>query len=109
MFFFLQIEAENESHVFTQTKKLSDGSRLRIFTRNQRNEVGVFTYNCHLCGITSLPETALQAHIAGKKHQHKLTDEYVPDAVQFRASSMPKVEREFEQIKLKIFKIFRLS
>lgn len=94
--------------MFTQTKKLSDGSRLRIFTQNQRNEVGVFIYNCHLCGITSLPEPALQAHIAGKKHQNKLTDEYVADAAEFRAPLMPKVKCEFEYLKLRLSGKFRL-
>lgn len=45
------MEYEIEVHVLTQTKKLSDGSYEKIFTRNRRNESGMFTYNCKLCSV----------------------------------------------------------
>lgn len=66
---------------------MSDGSTENIFSRNNRNESGSFTYNCHLCSVASLPgERELQTHVTGRKHQQRLFYDYVPDAEQFRAS-----------------------
>ena len=80
------IETETERHVLTQNKKLSDGSIENIFSRNPLNESGSFTYNCHLCAVASLPgERSLQTHIKGRKHQLRLSFNYIPDALQFRA------------------------
>jgi hypothetical protein len=85
-----------QNHVLTQTKKLSDGTFEKIFSRNPRNESGLFTYNCHLCGVASLPgERALQTHITGKKHQQRLIYDYVPEAQQFRLPIAPIVKREY--------------
>lgn len=79
------IEIDIEKHVLSQTKKLSDGTYEKIFTRNRKNESGIFSYNCHLCSVASLPgERAVYTHINGKKHQQRLTPEYVPDAHQFK-------------------------
>jgi hypothetical protein len=94
---FLSVEIEIERHVLPQTKKLSDGSYEKIFTRNRRNETGIFTYNCHLCSVASLPgERAVQVHIAGRKHQQRLTPEYIPIAQQFRGPIALKPKREFD-------------
>lgn len=104
--FELKVELDIERHVLTQTKKLSDGSYEKIFTRNRRNESGMFTYNCRLCSVAryeyisnlknqiyyflflcfcSLPgERAISTHIAGKKHQQRLQSDYVPNAQIFR-------------------------
>lgn len=80
-----QIEKEIERHVLSQTKKLSDGSFEKIFSRNRRNDLGIFTYNCNLCGVSSLPgERSVQTHITGRKHQQRLAYDYVPNAQQFR-------------------------
>ena len=88
-----QVEIDIENHVLTQTKKLSDNTFEKIFSRNPRNEARMFTYNCHLCGVASLPgERALQTHITGKKHQQRLVFDYVPDAQQFRTPLAPKVK-----------------
>lgn len=89
--YFKKVEIDIEQHVLTQTKKLSDNKIEKIFSRNARNESGMFTYNCHLCSVASLPgERALQMHITGKKHQQRLLYNYVPDAVQFRTPLVPK-------------------
>jgi Zinc-finger of C2H2 type len=46
----------------------------------------IFTYNCNLCGSTSLTgEGALYTHMKGKKHLRRLKDDFVPEAEQFRA------------------------
>lgn len=75
-----------EDHYLSQTKKLSDHSFAKIFSRNPHHELEVLTYNCHLCSVSSLPgEKALQVHIVGKKHQHRLHSDYVPDATKFKA------------------------
>jgi len=90
---FTQVEIDIEHHVLTQTKRLSDNTVEKIFSRNPRNESRLFTYNCHLCGVASLPgERALQTHITGKKHQQRLLYGYVPDALQFRTPLAPKVK-----------------
>lgn len=79
-----------------QTKKLSDGSFEKIFTRNRRNESGMFTYNCHLCGVAALPgERAVQTHITGRKHQYRLTYDYIPNAQQFREPIAVKPKSNF--------------
>ncbi|CAG9812141.1 unnamed protein product [Chironomus riparius] len=81
-----QVEIDTEKHILTQTKKLSDGSYEKIFSRNSRGPAGYFTYNCHLCGVPNLPgEKALQTHITGKKHQNRLLYNYTPEAVLFRS------------------------
>lgn len=82
-----------ENHMLPQTEILSDGSRDRICTRNQRNEVGTNTNNRHLCDVTTLPEHALQAHICGNKNNLMLDN--VPDAAQFRAPLKSGVKRKF--------------
>lgn len=81
-----------ERNILTQKKTLSDGSKDKIFTRNERNEIGMFTYNCRLCAVAGLPERSLQTHIAGKKHRIRLCADFIPDAEQFRAQS--KLKRE---------------
>lgn len=84
--FFFQLELEIERHCLNQTKKLSDGSYEKIFSRNPRNNFGIYTYNCLLCSVANLPgEIALRTHINGKKHQMKIHYDYIPDAKQFRA------------------------
>jgi len=81
-----QVEIDTEKHILTQTKKLSDGSFEKIFSRNPRGQAGYFTYNCHLCGVPNLPgEKALQTHITGKKHQNRLLYNYTPEAILFRS------------------------
>lgn len=89
-----QTEVGIERHVLSQTKTLSDGSSEKIFTRNQRNDVGFSTYSCHLCDVATLTAKILQMHIAGKKHQRMLMDAYVPDATQYRTLLMPQINRK---------------
>lgn len=85
------MELDIERHVLSQSKKLSDNTFEKIFSRNDRNEAGIFTYNCHLCAVASLPgEKALQTHITGKKHQKRLVYDYVPNAQEFRTPLVPK-------------------
>lgn len=92
---YLQVEVDIERHVLTQSKKLSDNSMEKIFTRNHRNESGMFTYNCHLCSVASLPgERSLQTHITGRKHQQRLSYDYVPNAEQFRTPLVPNIRRK---------------
>lgn len=79
-------EHDIERHSLNQTKKLSDGTYEKIFSRNPRNSFGIFTYNCHLCSVANLTgEIALRTHIGGKKHQLKIRYDFIPDAKQFRA------------------------
>lgn len=87
-FFCLKIDTEISRLGFPQVKKLSDSTFGRVFSKNPRNELKNFTYNCHLCGVAKLPdETALQIHIKGRKHQQRLAPEFIPDAQQFRSFS----------------------
>ena len=80
------MERDINNHILIQTKKLSDGSYEKIFSRNYKNEAGMYTYNCILCSVANLPgEQVLKTHIAGKKHQQKLSHEFIPDAITFRA------------------------
>ncbi len=73
--------------ILEETKKLSDGTFERIFSRNDMNFFGIFTYNCHLCNIENLPgESALKTHIGGKKHRGRLLPNYIPNANKFRAT-----------------------
>lgn len=75
-----------DTHILEQTKKLSDGSYGKIFSRNPKNEYQKYTYNCHLCSVANLPSfPALRTHIQGRKHQQRLLFEYEPDAKAFRA------------------------
>lgn len=91
-----QVEIDIERHVLSQRKKLTDNTFEKIFTRNDRNESGMFTYNCHLCAVPNLTgERALQTHITGKKHQQRLMVEYVPNAAQFRTPLVQKPKRKF--------------
>jgi hypothetical protein len=89
-----------ERHVLTQTKKLSDGSFEKIFSRNTRNpDSNIFLYNCFLCGVAGLPgEHALQVHIKGRKHQQRLYADYLPDANQFRTSIVMKQKRKIMKL-----------
>lgn len=92
---------EFERHVLSQTKKLSDGSYEKIFTRTRSDETQTFTYNCHLCGVTSLPgERAVQTHIFERKHQQRLLIEYVPNAEQYRIPTAAKPKSELKSEKL---------
>jgi hypothetical protein len=79
-----------------QTKKLSDGTFEKIFTRNQRNERREFTYNCHLCDVGNLAGEKVKTHINGKIHQKRLAIEHVPVAEKFRAAITLKTKRNLE-------------
>lgn len=70
--------------VLNQTKKLSDGSRGKIYSRNSHNNDGKFTYNCHLCSVANLQgEIALFQHAKEEKHSVKMNTDYVPNALRF--------------------------
>lgn len=85
IFVYLQLELEIEQHVLSTTIKLSDGTTGHVFSRGPKNESQMFLYNCHLCGVPNLPgERCLQTHIAGRKHQTKLSSPMI-DAESFRA------------------------
>lgn len=75
------------------TIKLSDGTSGQVFTRNApKDTTNVFSYNCHLCGIPNLlGERCLQTHIAGRKHQMKLTVPII-DAATFRSPLIKKAQ-----------------
>ncbi|XP_055612296.1 uncharacterized protein CG7065-like isoform X1 [Uranotaenia lowii] len=84
-------EQDVEEHVLGSTVQLSDGTQGRVFSRSGRNKEGQIVYSCHLCGVANLPgERVLQTHIAGRKHQSRLSMPIV-DAEQFRTSTAPKV------------------
>lgn len=64
-----------------QTKKLSDGSYGNIFSQFKP------IFNCHLCRIKNIPDfEALMAHAISTKHQQKVADGNVPNAMDFNAS-----------------------
>jgi hypothetical protein len=97
--FILQVEREVEKHVLTQTKKLSDETYEKIFSRDVRNESGYFNYNCHICSVAGLSgEKALQTYITGRKHQQKLACDFIPNADQFRSMIAPDVKGQIFDI-----------
>lgn len=53
-----KIEKEIEIHTLTLEVPLTDGTMGRVFSRNERNEAGMFVYSCHVCNVSSLPGEA---------------------------------------------------
>uniref|UniRef100_A0A2M4BA31 Putative q rich salivary secreted protein n=1 Tax=Anopheles marajoara TaxID=58244 RepID=A0A2M4BA31_9DIPT len=85
-----KIEIEVESHVLGAKVKLSDGTEGNVFTRTSRNKDLQFVYSCHICGVPTLcGERMLQIHIAGRRHQARLSVSTL-DAEQYRASLVMK-------------------
>ncbi|XP_035778753.1 uncharacterized protein CG7065-like isoform X2 [Anopheles albimanus] len=85
-----KIEIEVESHVLGAKVKLSDGTEGNVFTRTARNKDLQFVYSCHICGVPTLcGERMLQIHIAGRRHQARLSVSSL-DAEQYRASLVMK-------------------
>ncbi|ETN63197.1 hypothetical protein AND_005094 [Anopheles darlingi] len=85
-----KIEIEVESHVLGSKVKLSDGTEGNVFTRTPRNKDLQFVYSCHICGVPTLcGERMLQIHIAGRRHQARLSVPKI-DAEQYRASLVMK-------------------
>lgn len=79
------IESEVARIVLTQRKVLSDNTFGKIFSRGLRNASGSFLYNCQLCRVSGLPgEYTLMKHVLGRKHQQRLSMDYVPNAVSFQ-------------------------
>ncbi|XP_035900892.1 uncharacterized protein CG7065-like isoform X1 [Anopheles stephensi] len=85
-------ETDIEQHVLGQKVKLSDGTEALVFSRTPRNKDLLFGYSCHICGVVCLyGERMLQIHIAGRKHQARLSVD-VFDAEQYRASLVAKTK-----------------
>lgn len=84
--YIFQAEKELEKHLLNTTIKLSDGTRVKVFSRGERNEMQLFLYSCLICGVSNLPgERVLHTHIQGRKHQAKLTLPYL-DADCYKAN-----------------------
>lgn len=69
--------------ILKETMRLSDDSIEKIFTANQCNRNGNVTYNCQLCQVSCMSQKCLMIHIAGRKHEDRLTVE-APQAEEFR-------------------------
>lgn len=70
-----QVELEVERHVLTSTIRLSDGTHELVFSRkSKRGPQNTILYNCNICAVSDLSgERCLHTHIAGRRHQLKLT------------------------------------
>lgn len=70
-----------------QTKKLSDGSYGKIFTRTSSPANGrIMLFACILCCVPKIPnEAALLAHIYSEQHKHHINFKYKPDAASYRS------------------------
>lgn len=80
------MELEVERHVLTSTIRLSDGTHELVFSRKPKRGPGNnILYNCNICAVSDLSgERCLHTHIAGRRHQLKLTPGKI-DAELYRA------------------------
>lgn len=58
-----KIEKEIEIHTLTLEVALNDGTFGRVFSRNERNEAGLFIYTCHVCSVSVLPGEACLVNV----------------------------------------------